>query len=457
MPLADTRPLLSLPPDVWSALGRRLREIGFSAEAFAPYDRVATLTPALAKWHLRRSPERAAHAMRMLAYGDPVSEADARAVLGEVPLEGMLEIGLLTRTGEGILSPLVMQPFRDLYVLSDDLRSGGEAVMGGAPSTRSLAAAAAARRRVGRALDLGCGAGALALAMAQTCERVVATDISERAVALTRVNAMLNGLTNVDARVGDLFEPVAGETFDVVVSQPPFVPRDDDAAPVTFLFGGPRGDELCMRLLAGLAAHLAPGGMAFLLVEWPIVEGDEPLDDRIAEALGAGHLSVLHVQPDDVSLDEHCARYAIIGHPQADEAYERAAVRRREHFARTHIVALRPRLTVVRRNKSGAAWRSLVERGSGPMPRARIDAMFATRDLLTSGREALLAAKVRLAEGAIEAAAEVLRTVHESSSVGEAVTRFAAAAGRPPAEANDEVIASVQEGLLVEQLEIVEP
>jgi methylase of polypeptide subunit release factors len=457
MPLADTQALLSLPPNVWSTVGQRLHEIGFSAEAFAPIASVASLTPALAKWHLRRSPEPAAHAMRMLAYEDAVTEAEARAVLGEIPLERMLEIGLLARTDQGIVSPFVLQPMRDLYVLGDDLRNGGEAVMGLAPSTRSLAAAASPQRRVARALDVGCGAGALALAMALRADHVVATDISERAIALMRVNAMLNGLANIDARVGDLFEPVAGETFDVIVSQPPFIPRDDDDAPTTFLFGGPRGDELCLRLLAGLVAHLAPGAMAFLLVEWPIVEGDEPLDERIAEALGPAPLSLLHVQPEDVSLDEHCARYAIVGHPRADEAYERAAVRRREHFAKTHIVALRPRLTVARRNTSRTGWRSLVEHGGGAMPRARIDAMFAARDLVTSGREALLASKLRLAASETEEAAEVLRIVHESSSVGEAVTRFAAAVGRAPADVTDEVIESVQEALIVEQLTVAGP
>jgi SAM-dependent methyltransferase len=234
---------------------------------------------------------------------------------------------------------------------------------------------------------------------------VVASDVSARAVAFTRLNVWLNGLTNVECRVGDLLAPVEGETFDLITAQPPFVPRDDASSPTTFLFGGPRGDEVTLRLLAGLGSHLAPGGIALLLVEWPIVEGDPPLEERVRAAVGqAGDRSVLLMQWTEADIDEHCARYATIGHAWQDEAYERDAMRRREHFERARILALRPTFTIVRRDPVGAAagWTSTVQGRSlaeARPTRAQIATLIRARDLLAQGPDALRAATLRLPDG----------------------------------------------------------
>src|SRR5581483_8369941 len=72
------------------------------------------------------------------------------------------------------------------------------------------------RRRVARALDVGTGNGAQALLAARHSGHVVATNVTERALAFTRTNAALNGIENVETRAGSLFEPVAGETFDLI-------------------------------------------------------------------------------------------------------------------------------------------------------------------------------------------------------------------------------------------------
>jgi SAM-dependent methyltransferase len=446
--LPDVSRLGSLSGDRWGALGRRFRDVGFTSRACAPFAQLGALTPglrhaALAKWHLRRIREPSAYAMRMMTFCDPVTPAEARAVLGDAaPLEQLVEAGLLVATDEGVVSAFVMRLLADLYVLSDDLSAGGEAVMGAAPSTKTLAGIARPRGRAGRALDLGCGAGTIALALAQKCDHVVATDISERAVTFARVNAALDGLDNIECRVGDLFEPVAGESFDIVASQPPFLPRDDAAEPTTFLFGGPRGDEISMRILRGLRATLAPGGAAFLLAEWPVVEGDAPVDERISEALGPpGNLGMLHLRLPDGSIDEHCARYATIEHPLADADYERAAMRRREHFEQMRIRALVPMVTVVRRNDAQPGWISVVEVGGSPMSRARVDAMLAARDLVARGPEAVRAARLRVPEGVAVPVDGVVSAVH--------------ATGRATA-LSDEDLAKVEEALLGGQLEVVD-
>jgi hypothetical protein len=107
---------------------------------------------------------------------------------------------------------------------------------------------------------------------------VVATDRNPRAVAYARLAAALNGVA-LDARTGDLLEPVAGERFDLVVSNPPFVisPRTS----WTYRDAGLAGDEVCRRIVRELPQHLTEGGTAVLLANWLHLEGADG-DDRVA-------------------------------------------------------------------------------------------------------------------------------------------------------------------------------
>ncbi|HEY8090515.1 MAG TPA: class I SAM-dependent methyltransferase [Polyangiaceae bacterium] len=460
MTLPDVEGLAEAPAELWTDLGRRFRAIGFTSTAAVPFAKLSVFGPdprraAMAKWHLRRIPEPHAIAMRMLMFWDPVTPDEARRAFGDgIPLERLLDAGFVVRSDDGILGAFVMQLLADLYVVSDDLRLGGDVAMGASPSTKSLAAAVRPVGRAGRALDLGCGAGTLALAMAQKCGRVVATDINARAVSLARMNAALNGLGNVDCRVGDLFAPVADETFDLIACQPPYVAHDEDSGPTAFLFGGPRGDELTMRMVEGIVARLAPGGTAFVMAEWPVVDGDPPLDTRIASALGSREVSSLFLQSRGADIDEHCARYALVRHSEPDGGYEEAAMRRREHFERMRIRALQPMLTVVRRGPERAAWSSVVDVGQGPLSRARIDAMFAARDLVSGTDEALLAARLRVPEKASFPADEVLAVVNVCSDVREAVARIAGSDDRRSSEVETEVLDRVKKALLASHVEV---
>jgi methylase of polypeptide subunit release factors len=141
------------------------------------------------------------------------------------------------------------------------------------------------RRPAGRALDLGTGCGIQVFHLLSHADRVVATDISERALAFTRFNLLLNhealGIDpqhpgeRVELRQGSLLEPVHGETFDLVVSNPPFVITPRHAGETaedrfTYRDGGLPGDRLVAGLVAGLPGILAPGGTAQLLANWEI-------------------------------------------------------------------------------------------------------------------------------------------------------------------------------------------
>ncbi len=146
------------------------------------------------------------------------------------------------------------------------------------------------RRHVARALDLGTGCGIQSFHLLHHAEHVTATDISERALAFTRFNLLLNAEAlhldpgnleqRVSLRLGSLLEPVAAEEFDLVVSNPPFVitPRtlgEEASGQFTYRDGGLPGDEIVSSLVRDLPSVLAPGGTAQLLGNWEIPAGTE--------------------------------------------------------------------------------------------------------------------------------------------------------------------------------------
>jgi release factor glutamine methyltransferase len=119
-------------------------------------------------------------------------------------------------------------------------------------------------------LDMGTGCGVGAVIAARLASRVVAVDINPAAVRCAQLNAMLNHVEHrIELRCGDLFAPVTGERFDLVLFNPPFLrgaPRDDrDRAW--------RSSDIAERFAAGLAAHLKPTGVALLVLS---TFGDAP-------------------------------------------------------------------------------------------------------------------------------------------------------------------------------------
>jgi release factor glutamine methyltransferase len=112
-------------------------------------------------------------------------------------------------------------------------------------------------------LDMGTGSGVCAVLAAKYARRVVAVDINPAAVRCAGVNALLNGVdATVAVRHGDLFGPVRGEQFDLILFNPPFLrgsPSDDrDRAW--------RSSDVAERFAEGLVAHLKPTGSALVLL-----------------------------------------------------------------------------------------------------------------------------------------------------------------------------------------------
>jgi release factor glutamine methyltransferase len=148
-----------------------------------------------------------------------------------------------------------------------------------------------------RVLDLCSGSGALAIRAARRAEsrgaearpQITAVDVSRRALATIRLNALLNGV-EVRAVRGDLFDAVDGERFDAIVCNPPYVPAPSDELPTRgperAWDAGRDGRALLDRVCERAPAHLRPGGV--LLVVHSSLLGY----DRTAELLAAGGLEV---------------------------------------------------------------------------------------------------------------------------------------------------------------------
>jgi len=126
-----------------------------------------------------------------------------------------------------------------------------------------------------RILDLGTGSGAIALSLASERPQaeITATDLSKAALQIATENAdHLRIGERVRFVVGDLFEPVAAERFDLIVSNPPYVARDAARSlppelahePEMALFAGCDGLDVIRRLIAEAGEHLSPGGWLFI-------------------------------------------------------------------------------------------------------------------------------------------------------------------------------------------------
>jgi SAM-dependent methyltransferase len=220
--------------------------------------------------------------IRLFILGVPVDQAAVRAAVGPTDPGLWLDLGLIEPADAGRWRATVqVRAYQGLLVTFDLSPQGsvpGDHVMGISPSSLGLAGMTV-RKPIGRALDLGCGSGFQALLAAGHAGRVAAVDLNPRAIAMTRFNRELNGLANLDVLLGDLFEPVAAERFDLIVSNPPFVISPEHSH--FFLHSGLQGDDICRNIVRDAPALLAEGGFCQLLANWENHAG-QPWEERLA-------------------------------------------------------------------------------------------------------------------------------------------------------------------------------
>lgn len=308
-------------PGLLDSLAQDLRGIGYTVDGVAgllgpaAHSALARdqLVPALIVTETARHGEPTTAALaavvRLWLLAEPQPAATLDAALPGVRTDGLLELGLVEPAAEGLFQAKVdLRPYgwdgtpgdevvssggAELWVASDlaaHQRPGvlrHDHVLGIGQASTTLVQVTA-RRHVARALDLGTGCGIQTFHLLHHAEHVTATDISDRALAFTRFNLLLNAgqlhlnpadlETRVSLRRGSLLDPVAGEEFELVVSNPPFVitPRSlGEAAADQFTYrdGGLPGDDIVASLVRSLPTVLTPGGTAQLLGNWEIPAG----------------------------------------------------------------------------------------------------------------------------------------------------------------------------------------
>ncbi|WP_424936835.1 MULTISPECIES: DUF7059 domain-containing protein [Bacteria] len=230
---------------------------------------------------------------RLFVVGLPQPLDAVAAALPRTGVPGLEALGLAFAEDEAVIPAALVRPqsFVDAdgvgewWIASDlDEIALGSAlpadhVLGVGGASRTLASLVMPSS-VDRALDLGTGCGIQALLVARHAGHVVATDLSGRALAYAELNALLAGVRNIEFRHGSMFEPVAGESFGLVVSNPPFVitPRREDVPAYEYRDGGLVGDALVERFVREVGDHLSPGGTAQLLGNWESRDGAAGLD-----------------------------------------------------------------------------------------------------------------------------------------------------------------------------------
>jgi methylase of polypeptide subunit release factors len=214
--------------------------------------------------------------IRLFLLGLPVAPDVVTRALAPLSATHAVEMGLL-RERQGAFEASVRLIPHDEFIFACSKASEFQAVesnhvMGVTRSSVSLANLTV-RRPVGAALDLGTGCGIQAVLASRHASRVIAVDLNPEALRFTEFNTRLNGIDNIECRVGNLFEPVQDMTFDLIVANPPFV-----ISPETrFLYrdGGMPGDELSRRVVSEAPRYLSENGMAHIMVSWLRRLGDE--------------------------------------------------------------------------------------------------------------------------------------------------------------------------------------
>ena len=337
--------------------------------------------------------------LRWFWLGRPQADSAYTKTVPDALLALLLQSGLLKEEGKVLKATAMLLPVENFLVASDrpaSIESGdSEMVLWPNPTSKFLARFAV-RRHARATLDLGTGSGILSLGAAKHSDTVIATDVNPRVPSFVAFNARLNGVENIELRMGDGFAPVAGLRFDLILSNPPFfiTPKSD----YLFCDNQMELDQLCRLLVQQAPAHLNEGGYMQMLCEWAQV-GDQPWEERIAEWLdGSGCdawvMKGLTQYPEEYA--QHRIRETTQDTGRDQELYEGYM----DYYRSRDVQAIHDGLIVMRR-RSGKNWVRIEEVPKTPSGNLGdlILSTFAAHDLLLEmeSDDKLLAIKPRLA------------------------------------------------------------
>jgi len=335
--------------------------------------------------------------IRLFLLDEPVESAVVERSIAPTRLGSLTTLGVVAESG-GLVTGLVrIVPHGDVVLVSDLPTVSADHVAGLHRPSVTLSDLTI-RRPVRAALDMGTGNGIQAILAARHAERVVATDVNERALAFAALNVALNGVTNIELRLGSFFEPVEGEAFGLVVCNPPYVISPEHE----FIFrdSGLGRDRVSERLVGELPGYLEEGGFGTILVSW--IQDGPDLAARPRHWIdGTGcDAWILHTGTED-ALTAAGSWNRELADDQA--SYAQAIDRWTSYFAAEGIEAVAYGAVVMRRRTPGPNWihsRELPD-GARVRPQDHLLRLFTGPDLLmqlpTDG--ALAGLRPALAEG----------------------------------------------------------
>jgi hypothetical protein len=389
--LREDAPLCLNAPDKVCAIREGLRQAGYTDARILPLLGVAEW-PALRQrrralalyLHRTRGQTPLETLVRLFVLQERVPLEAARRAVASTALRAWTEVGLLRVGRRSAQAAFELCPFGGLVVAADwpgRAGPGRHAIMSIAASTRALAQLTI-RQHATRTLDLGTGGGIQALLAAPHSDQVVAVDCNPRAIAMAQFNAQLNGLTNISWGMGNLFEPVDGQKFDLIVCCPPFI--IGPATDYLHSHSGQPADQLCRTIIQAAPAYLNEGGYCQVVANWCQLAGEDWKQRLAGWCEGSGcDAWVLY------SHSEDAAAYAFerISETMTDRG--RATRQFDEwlaYYQRERIEAIGFGLITLRRSTGGPNWFCCDRLPSGQSPSGEtISRAFTLRDSLDAG------------------------------------------------------------------------
>ena len=338
---------------------------------------------------------------RLFVAGAPVEEAAAREALAPLPLETWVRAGLVGLRDGTALGRVRLLPCRGLVLACDyaDSREPGgdlEQVMGLTASSMALADFTV-RRPCRATLDVGSGSGIQAFLAAPHSQQVLGVDRTRRSVEFARFNAGLNGIANCEFIEGDVFEPVRGRTFDLVVSNPPFAVTPS----LRYMYrdSGVELDGFCRDLVRQAPEFLNEGGMFQICCDWVHPTGGD-WKERLAGWFEGSGCDAWVLRTDTQSAADYARVWVRDTEHEAEEGSARLYDEWMSYYEAKGVEAVSTGLIAMRRASGRANWLRIEDMpdGAGGPVGDGVAAGFELRDYLDTVRadEAFLGEKLRV-------------------------------------------------------------
>ena len=341
-------------PIIMPRVLRELRHLLRSRGYAAAQEMLTAVQPA----SLRNPPFELHLLRRLFARGDTLPLAEAAQALRPLDPARLIHAGLMQQSGATVRALFQIQVYRGLLFIVDFMphEHPADLVLPIGPSGKYLASLTI-RNRVSTGLDLGCGCGIQALLMASHAKRVTATDVNPRALELTRLNAALNNIRNIETHEGSFFEPVAGRQFDLIVANLPYVITPENRFVYRDLG---HGDDAPIREnVEQMPSHLTEGGYAQVMLNW-IHRADQAWWQPIESWITRRNADAWLIYTSSMTPEQYAKLWMTINANEQPEKYAETKDRWLKWYAAQGIERIGFGALALRRRTSADNWRCSV-------------------------------------------------------------------------------------------------